>query len=82
MTEADMTENPSALQGGPSRRLFTVRQIAERHAWASEPALRSLIFRSDTNGLCRAIRRVGRRVLFDEAEFLAWIEGQNSGEAD
>ena len=66
----------------PARALYTIKQIAQRHAWATEPALRSLIFRADENGLSRAIRRVGRRVLLDEDEFLAWIEGQNSGEAD
>ena len=75
--------NPETLTNeSPTRGLYTVRQIAERHPWATESALRSLIFRSDANGLSRAIRRVGRRVLFDEVELVAWIDAQGCGKAD
>ena len=70
--------------------LFTVAAFAERHkTWATQPALRSLILNSAErvnsrgevlpgNGLseARAIVRVGRRVLIDEAAFFCWIAAQ------
>jgi hypothetical protein len=64
---------------------LTVEQLSERNPAFSSPALRNLIFKSDThqssrgtipgNGLAEAgaIFRLGRRVLIDEAKFLAWV---------
>ena len=48
------------------------------HAWPSRAALRNLIFKAETNGLASAIRRVGRRVLIDEAAFFAWVDRQGA----
>lgn len=64
------------------RTLLTVRQLAERHPAFTEPALRSLIFKVSRDGstvphgdaLEAALRRVGRRVLFDEGRFLEWVD--------
>jgi hypothetical protein len=40
--------------------------------------LRHLIFNAETNGFAPAIKRVGRRVLIDEARFFEIVESQNS----
>jgi hypothetical protein len=69
-------------QTAPSRRLLTVRQLAERHPAFTEPALRSLIFKvsrdrsavPNGDALEASLRRVGRRVLFDEGRFLEWVD--------
>ena len=55
-------------------RLYTVRDFCARHGWASMGGIRALIFNAETNGFCRCIRRIGRRVLLDEGQVFAWIE--------
>jgi len=57
--------------------LLTVKQFAEKHPWPSQAGLRWLIFNSGSNGFSRCIVRCGRRVLVNEGEFFAWIDGQN-----
>jgi hypothetical protein len=39
----------------------------------SEGALRSQLARHRSNGLTRAIRKVGRRVFIDRDELMAWM---------
>lgn len=60
------------------RRLFTVRAWCESHAWPSAAGLRHLIFHATSNGFDKVIRRAGRRVLIDEAEFYAWLDRQQA----
>jgi hypothetical protein len=44
--------------------------------------MRHLIFFAKSNGFDAVIRRVGRRVLIDEAAFFAWVDKQGTtGEA-
>lgn len=70
----------------PPRAIYlTVDQFSERNPAFTPPALRNLIFKADSrqssrgeirgNGLAEAgaIIRLGRRVLLDEAKFLAWV---------
>jgi hypothetical protein len=59
-------------------RLLTVRQFLERHAWATKGGIRHLIFNEYTNGFDKVVRRMGRRVLIDEAKFFEWLEEQNA----
>ena len=59
-----------------SERLRTIRQTAERNKAFTEGSLRWHVFHCKTNGLDRAIVRVGRRVLIDEAEFSRWLESK------
>ncbi len=75
-----------------TRRLFTVRQFARRHAAFSEGGLRWLIFNAKgrksskeaiaPNGLEAALVRVGRRVLIDEHAFFGWLDAQQTGTGD
>jgi hypothetical protein len=48
------------------------------HPWPPLGGLRHLIFHAKSNGFDRVIKRVGRRVLIDEAEFFRWVEENNS----
>ena len=48
----------------------------EHHPWPPIGGLRHLIFFADTNGFNKVIRRIGRRVLIDEAAFFDWVNSQ------
>jgi hypothetical protein len=61
-------------------RLLTVKQWVETHAWPPEGGMRHLIFFSKSNGFGAVVRRVGRRVLIDEAAFFAWVEKQGKSD--
>ncbi|MGZ8159768.1 MAG: hypothetical protein ACXWT4_13270 [Methylobacter sp.] len=62
-----------------SSRLIPVPDWSKHHAWPPIGGLRHLIFNEKTNGFASAFKRVGRRVLIDEAEFFKCIERQNGG---
>ena len=74
---------------------LTVAQLSAKHPAFSENAVRALIFASKPrfgavrkgasnqipgNGLAIAIRRIGRRVLINEKEFLDWVDKQGGME--
>lgn len=46
------------------------------HPWPPIGGLRHLIFHSGANGFDRVVRRVGGRVLIDEAAFFEWANKQ------
>ena len=66
----------------------TVAQFSEKHRAFSPPSLRHLIFKSHPrqsskgeikgNGLDKAIVRVGRKILIDEARFFEWLAEQST----
>jgi hypothetical protein len=74
---ADNAPAAACQVDGPTA-FHTVRGWTETHPWPSEAGLRHLIFHSRSNGFARAFRRVGRRVLIDEAEFYKAVRGQES----
>ena len=58
-------------------RLLTVSEWLQTHTWPpTEKSLRQLIFYENTNGFASAFKRVGRRVLIDEAEFFKCVDNQ------
>jgi len=59
-----------------TRRLIPVSDWPKQHAWPPIGGLRHLIFYAKQNGFDSVVRRVGRRVLIDEAAFFQWVEGQ------
>ena len=67
------------LKGTSVSRLIPLTLWNEYHAWPPVGGLRHLVFHADSNGFDRCIRRVGRRVLIDEAAFFQWVEAQNRG---
>lgn len=49
------------------------------HEWPPIGGLRNLIFNKDKNGFAKVIKKVGKRVLIDEAAFFEWIANQGQG---
>lgn len=76
MTTATLQE---LQQKQPSNRLIPVPDWNKHHTWPPQGGLRHLIFNEETNGFASAFKRVGRRVLIDEAEFFACVDKQNQG---
>lgn len=60
----------------PRGPLIPVTEWNAHHSWPPIGGLRHLIFYADANGFNRVVRRVGRRVLIDEAAFFAWVDSQ------
>lgn len=60
------------------RILLTVRQFSEKHKAFPEGGLRHQIFNAKDNGFNNCIRRMGRKVLIDEAAFFEWLDSQNA----
>jgi hypothetical protein len=58
-------------------RLIPVPKWNECHGWPPQGGLRHLIFHAESNGFKSAFKRVGRRVLVDEAEFFRCVERNN-----
>lgn len=57
---------------------LTCKQFIEKYSWPPLGGLRHLIFYGDSNGFNKVIRRIGRRVLISEDEFVKWVEKNNS----
>lgn len=58
------------------RSLLTVSQFVTKHPAFRESGIRDWIWRGKKNGLTKAIRRVGRKVLLDEKLFFDWVDEQ------
>lgn len=58
------------------RRLIPVAGWPKFHLWPSVAGLRALIFNSRQNGFEKCLRRCGRRILIDEAEFFMWLDAR------
>lgn len=56
---------------------ITIRQLTTSNPAFTEGGVRALIFRADTNGFYRCIRRIGRKILISKSAFSHWIEEQN-----
>ena len=54
-------------------RLIPVTRWNDHHDWPPQGGLRHLIFNEKSNGFDAVVRRVGRRVLIDEAAFFEWV---------
>jgi hypothetical protein len=59
-------------------RLIPVPRWNDYHDWPPPGGLRHLIFHAPTNGFASAFKRVGRRVLVDEAEFFRCVDANNA----
>ena len=58
----------------------TVRQLAADPSFCfTIPMLRYYILHAHSNGLSKAIRRIGKKVLIRRDLFVAWIEKQARG---
>lgn len=62
-------------------RYIPVPNWEKHHDWPKIGGLRNLIFNGKTNGFDQfnVIKRVGRRVLINEAAFFEWVANQGKG---
>lgn len=63
--------------------LYTVKQFSAKHLAFPIGGIRWLIFNADNNRLDEfgAIVRIGRKVLIDEDQFMAWVQESNKKKA-
>lgn len=62
-----------------TKKYIPVPDWGKHHEWPRVGGLRNLIFNRHKNGFDRVIRKVGKRVLIDEAAFFVWVEEQQGG---
>jgi hypothetical protein len=64
-----------------SIRYIPVPNWEKHHEWPRIGGLRNLIFNRHKNGLDKfgVIKKVGKRVLIDEAAFFSWVAAQGQG---
>ena len=60
-----------------TRKLIPVTRWNDHHDFPPQGGLRHLVFNAHTNGFDKVIRRVGKRVLIDEAAYFDWVDAQN-----
>lgn len=65
------------MKQNSANRLIPVTKWNNYHDFPSIGGLRHLIFHEHTNGFCKVVKRVGRRVLIDEQAFFNWVEEIN-----
>ena len=58
-----------------NRELVTVLQFVKLYPAFTQGGLRWMIFNAKSNGLNKAILKLGRRVLIDVPAFFEWIRG-------
>jgi len=78
-----MNQLTAVTTTSPTRKLFTVKQFAERNPFITESGLRFQIFNGKSNGLesSGALIRLGGKILIDENKYLfGWIDGQQGGQ--
>ena len=57
--------------------LIPLARWNDHHDWPTVPSLRWLRFNAASNGLAKAFKKVGGRVLVDEDEFFRWAESSD-----
>ncbi|MDR3386220.1 MAG: DNA-binding protein [Rudaea sp.] len=60
---------------------FKVEQFASKYPAFTPSSLRWLLFNRANNGLDAAVIQLGRRVLIDEAAFVAWLRDHRQAAA-
>lgn len=60
-------------------RYIPVSNWEKYHEWPRIGGLRNLIFKKDKNGFDKVIKKIGKRVLIDEAAFFEWVANQGKG---
>jgi len=53
---------------------LTIRQAVELGYWPSESGLRWIVFRSQSNGFDKVIRRIGGRILLNQDALKKWVD--------
>jgi hypothetical protein len=65
-----------------STRLIPLTDWNDHHPWPPLGGLRHLVGKARENGFHAVLRRVGGRILIDEAAFFEWVDQQNMLETE
>ena len=57
-------------------KLIPLTEWPEHHRYPTVAGLRYLVFNAEKNGFASCIKRIGKRVLIDEAAYFAWVDAQ------
>ena len=68
---------PDELRNRNLCRVITLVDWPRYHDHPSVGGLRWLVFNSKLNGFNKVIRRIGRRILLDEAAYFDWLEDRS-----
>jgi hypothetical protein len=60
-----------------TKNLIPLTKWPEHHAYPNIAGLRYLVFNARANGFDSCIKRIGKRILIDEAAYFAWVDAQN-----
>ena len=66
------------MESMKSTRLIPVPNWEKYHEWPRLGGLRNLIFNKHKNGFHTVVKKVGKRVLIDEAAFFAWVANHDA----
>lgn len=69
---------PVELRNRNLGRVITLVDWPKFHDHPSVGGLRWLVFNSKLNGFSKVIRRIGRRILLDEAAYFDWLEDRSN----
>lgn len=71
------TNAANLAEPATATRYIPATEWNQYHSWPPIGGLRHIIFHAETNGFKSAIKRSGRRVLINEAEFFRCLERMN-----
>lgn len=59
-------------------RIIPLSQWDKHHPWPTPTALRFYVYNEEANGFRKhgVVKRIGRRILIDEAAFFRWLDAQ------
>ena len=57
-----------------TKSFLTVKQISEKYPAFTEGSIRWAICNRERNGCAPVIRKLGQKIVLDEAAFVAWVE--------
>lgn len=60
-----------------TKRLYTVKEFVNAGYYPNEGGLRAIIFRANSNGFNRVIKRINRKIFLDVDEFYQWVNDLN-----
>ncbi|MFA6915493.1 MAG: hypothetical protein WC222_03790 [Parachlamydiales bacterium] len=66
-----------SMEAKDKTRLIPLTDWPKHHPWPPLGGLRHLVFNAAINGFDKVVRRIGRRVLLDEASFFQWVKANN-----
>jgi len=59
-------------------KLIPLTQWPAHHSYPNIAGLRYLVFNAEKNGFASCIKRIGKRILIDEAAYFAWVDSQQT----